>query len=229
MRYALKIVIAGLSTALTLTFFTLSCGGKLDVVGKDSARAFGELLQKAPQLVAADKESGGWSITTPDSGACFIWGGERAAQPFDVILEIYAAPFIEAGLDISKLPATITFNGDKLTVGTKLIPDGSAASGESAPLAAYERIVSLNRDAIGYHAALDHYGINIGGGFLFEWAKDINTNDKDMVFVLNPEPFINAGVTPDKIDGWAFAKVTVDDENGKPVQVDKILKPFNLD
>jgi hypothetical protein len=53
---------------------------------------------------------------------------------------------------------------------------------------------------------------------LFEWAKDMTTNDKDIVFVLDPA----------RITGWAFAKVTVDDENGKPVQVDKILKPFNL-
>ena len=228
MRHILKSVTVCLSTALTFALFTLYCGGKLDVVGKDSARAFGELLQKAPQLVSADQESGGWSITAPDSGARFIWGGERAARAFDVILEIYAAPFIDAGLDISKLPETITFNGGNLTLGAKLIPDGSAASGELTPLAAYERIVNLNRDAIGYHAALDHYGINVGGGNLFEWAKDLGTNDKDMVFVLNPAPFINAGVAPDKIDGWAFAKVTVDDENGKPIQVDKILKPFNL-
>jgi hypothetical protein len=56
----------------------------------------------------------------------------------------------------------------------------------------------------------------------------MSTNDKDIVFVLNPEPFIAAGVDPSKIDGWAFAKVTVDDANGKPVEVDKILKPFNL-
>jgi len=227
MRPALKTVTACLSTVLTLTVFTLSCGGKLDVVGKDSVRAFGELLQKAPQLVSADKESGGWSITAPDSGARFIWA-ETSAQGNDVTLEIQAAPFIDAGLDTLKLPPSIMFSDGKLSVGAKLIPDGSAASGELTPLAAYERIVNLNRDAIGYHAALDHYGINLGGGNLFEWAKDLSTNDKDMVFVLNPEPFIAAGVAPDKIDGWAFAKVTVDDENGRPIQVDKILKFFNL-
>jgi hypothetical protein len=63
---------------------------------------------------------------------------------------------------------------------------------------------------------------------MFEWAKDMSTNDKDIVFVLNPEPFIKAGVDPNKIEGWAFAKVTVDDANGKPIEVDKILKPFNI-
>jgi hypothetical protein len=56
----------------------------------------------------------------------------------------------------------------------------------------------------------------------------MSTNDKDIVFVLNPEPFIKAGVNPNNIKGWAFAKVTVDDANGKPIVVDKILKPFDL-
>jgi hypothetical protein len=63
---------------------------------------------------------------------------------------------------------------------------------------------------------------------MFEWAKNLATNDKDIVFVLALEPFIAAGTDPAKIEGWAFTKVTVDDVNGKPVLVDKILKPFNL-
>jgi hypothetical protein len=56
----------------------------------------------------------------------------------------------------------------------------------------------------------------------------MGTNDKDMVFVLDPAPFIALGVDPDGIEGWAFAKVTVDDANGKPIVVDKLLKPFDL-
>jgi hypothetical protein len=52
-------------------------------------------------------------------------------------------------------------------------------------------------------------------------------NDKDIVFVLNPDPWIAAGVDPNAVDGWAFAKVMVDVE-GKPAEVDKILKPFDL-
>jgi hypothetical protein len=45
---------------------------------------------------------------------------------------------------------------------------------------------------------------------------------------LNPQPFIDAGVKPDKVQGWIFAKVPVKDKNGKPEEVDKFLKPFNL-
>jgi hypothetical protein len=64
---------------------------------------------------------------------------------------------------------------------------------------------------------------------MFEWAKDLSTNDKDIVFVLDPGPFIAAGVDPGRIEGWVFAKVPVMDASGKPVEVDKILKPYDLE
>jgi hypothetical protein len=229
MKKAFILTVIGAITIMTIWILSRSFEG-FDVVGTDSARAFDELLQKTGQWVTEDKENSAWSIVAPDRGARFSWRWEHSAQTDDVTLEIDAVPFIAAGLDTSRLPEAITYSDGKLAVGTKLVPPGSEAKAKakSTPLAAYECLVNLNRSAIGYHAALDHYGINIGGGNLFEWAKDLGTNDKDMVFVLNPEPFIKAGVTPDKIDGWAFAKVTVDDENGKPIQVDKILKPFNL-
>lgn len=46
--------------------------------------------------------------------------------------------------------------------------------------------------------------------------------------LLNPEAFINAGVDPSKVEGWVFAKVPVKDDNGKEIEVDKLLKPFDL-
>jgi len=228
MKKSLFLIIIAVLTILTIFILSRSFDS-LDVVSKDSVRAFNDLLQKIPNLVTEDKEdkeTNGWSIAAPDGGARFILSTTTRGN--DVILEISAAPFITAGLDTSKLTDAITFKNGKLIIGTKLIPDGSPAPTDHTPLAAYERIINLNPNAVGYHAALDHYGISVGDGNLFEWAKNINTNDKDMVFVLNPAPFISAGVQPGKIDGWAFAKVTVDDANGKPIQVDKILKPFDL-
>jgi hypothetical protein len=147
-----------------------------------------------------------------------MWNGESAAIIFD------AAPFINAGLNEAGL-------GEKNVGGGKIlfgIDFQSAGREKTNPLADYQRIVSIGRSALGYHGALDHYGISLGDGNMFEWAKDMAANDKDIVFVLNPAPFLAAGVDPNKIDGWVFAKVTVDDENGKPVEVDKLLKPFNL-
>ena len=204
-------IIPTLMTLTALALTAASCS-KLDVVGNDSVRAFKDLLQTASHLITDDPEdkaySDYWSLTAPDKSARFIWSKDFSKTPkHDVAIIFDAAPFIAAGLDPSKLPDDFTHR------------QGNTI---------YEHIVKLARDAVGYHGALDHYGITLGGGNLFEWAKDLKTNDKDIVFVLDPEPFLKAGTDPNKIDGWVFAKVTVDDENGRPVQVDKILKPFNL-
>jgi hypothetical protein len=203
---------------LAMTAF--SCG-KLDVVGSDSIRSFGELLQNAPQLVSEDTANGGWSILAPDYAARFIWSLN------DITLEFDAAPFIDAGLDPGKLPAYFTRYDGTLIIGTKL-ENKEMYNGEITPLAAYEHIVKQKRSAIGYHAAMDHYGVSLENGNLFEWAKDLNTNDKDIVFALDPEPFIRAGADPNNIEGWLFDKVLVDGENGRMIQVDKFLKPFNV-
>lgn len=211
-----------------LLFLPLSCG-KLDVVGKDSIRAFDVLLRTIPGGAAADAQYGGWALSAPDKSARFIWSKNFRESPrLDALIVFDAAPFIRAGLDPAKLPETITLAEDKIIVGTKLGNEELRYQGEPTPIASYEQIVNLKRDSIGYHGALDHYGVNLGSGHMFEWAKDPDKNDKDIVFVLNPEPFINAGLDPGNVAGWVFAKVPVDDEKGRPVEVDKLLKPFDL-
>jgi len=221
-----KIKLTALFALFAITVFSCS---KLDVVGSYSVRSFNELLQNAPQLVSEDKANGGWSISAPDNNVRFIWSKNFAESPlYDVMLEINAEPFIAAGLDPSRLPDNFIFKDGMFTVGIKLGNEKLSYQGEATPLASYEHIVKLKRGSIGYHGQLDHYGISLGGGNMFEWAKNLTTNDKDIVFVLNPDPFIKAGINPNSIEGWLYAQVTVDDENGKPVQVYKFLKPFNL-
>jgi hypothetical protein len=185
-------------------------------------------LNALPGNIAVDEMNAGWSLSAPDGEARFVWSADYSKSPLhDVMLEMEARPFLDAGLDPDRLPEDIAFYEGKLMVGTKLGNDQLKYSGAPTPLASYEHIVDRYRRIIGYHTALDHYGVSIGDGNLFEWAKDMNTNDKDIVFVLNPEPFIKAGVNPNAVKGWTFAKVPVD-VNGKAVEVDKFLKPFDL-
>ncbi|MHB1483995.1 MAG: hypothetical protein ACYCYI_04970 [Saccharofermentanales bacterium] len=203
----------------------------IDVVGNISITSFETILNTIPDKIVADEMNGGWSLDAPDGTARFIWSKDFSKSPIhDVMLEFDAKPFVDAGLDVDKLPEGIAFD-DKIMVGTKLGNESltyNADSGVATPLASYKKIVELKRDSIKYHAALDHYGVDLGNGNVFEWAKDIKTNDKDIVFVLNPKIFIDAGVDPAKVEGWIFAKVEVMDENGKEIEVDKFLKPFNL-
>jgi hypothetical protein len=226
MKRTRQIIWAGLFSLLIL--MAVSCG-KLDVVGTESVKSFNAILDKAPQEISTDEMTGGWALFSPDGTTKFIWSKNYAESPLhDVMIVFEAQPFIDAGLDINRLPENFTVFEGMIMVGTKLGQEVLKYTGEATPLTSYEQIVKLKRGAIGYHGALDHYGVNLGDGNLFEWAKDMGTNDKDIVFVLNPEPLIAAGLDPSRIDGWVFAKVTVDDANGKPVEVDKILKPFNL-
>lgn len=221
----IKYILVILLLAMTLIFASCS---RLDVIGNKSITSFKEVLNAIPDKIEADEVNGGWTLTAPDNSVKFFWSKDFSkSKIYDAMLVFDAKPFLDAGLNIDKLPDGIVYE-DKLVVGTELGSDSLTYDGEATPLASYEKIVKLNRDSISYHAALDHYGVDLGGGNVFEWAKDMSKNDKDIVFALNPQVFIEAGVDPKKVEGWVFAKVETMDKDGKKVEVDKLLKPFNL-
>lgn len=235
-------MIAMFVVALALAAVSTACA-TLDVVGKASITSFEAVLNTIPGNVQADEANVGWALTAPDDSARFIWSEDYSRAPLhDVMLEFDAQPFLDAGLDPSKLPDAYSFyEGEQmggmgkqmLMIGKKL-GGNEKVSGAATALSAYELIVSNYRDVINYHTTLDHFGVKLGDGNMFEWAKDMTTNgydksvqDKDIVFVLNPEPLIAAGVDPEKIQGWIYAQVEVE-EGGKTEQVWKLLKPFDL-
>ncbi|MDR0852087.1 MAG: hypothetical protein LBN36_06295, partial [Clostridiales Family XIII bacterium] len=177
-------------------------------------RAFNEILEIRPAEAGAET---GWQLTAPDGQAYFVWRNDSTS------LWVDSRPFVAAGLDLSKLE---NVNGDWLVFlssGFDMLNENV----ESTAQKQFETDAKALRDSISYHTALDHYGISFGDGNMFEWAKDVSTNDKDIVFVLNPESLINAGVDPNAVEGWVFAKVPVEID-GKQVEVDKLLKPFDL-
>ena len=227
-----KAVLSFISLALA---FALTACRQLDVVGKKSITSFEAVLSAMGDNVAADDIHGGWSLKAPDGTVRFIWSKDYSESPlYDVMLEYDAKPFLDAGLDTGKLPDTIFFREGKLTVGSKLGSDELIYSGDITPLASYEQIVNKYRKSVSYHTALDHFNVDLGGGNMFEWAKDTTINaatdsaqDKDIVFVLDPAVFIVAGVDLNKVEGWTFAKVTADID-GKPTHADKFLKPFDI-
>ncbi|MHB1391878.1 MAG: hypothetical protein ACYCYE_02185 [Clostridia bacterium] len=202
-----------------------------DVVGKVAVTSFEAILNTVPDKVTFDDTNNGWSLASP-TGERFIWGKDFSMENMaDVMMEFDAKPFTNAGLNVNLLPQEIYLydsNMDKLKVHSELGNEKFTYSGEAKPLDSFKKLVETHRANIGYHEKLDHYGVALGEGNMFEWAKDMSTNDKDIVFVLNPETLINAGVDPSKVEGWVFAKVEVKDEQGKAIEVDKFLKPFNL-
>lgn len=207
----------------------LAACSKLDVIGDQSIKSFDAVLNEVGDNVNEDTAFGGWSLESPDGDVRLVWSKDFSkTTSYDVYLELNAQPFLDAGLDTAKLPEGMLV-GEKLILGTDLGNNGLTYNGDATPLASYKKIVELYRYNITYHAALDHFGIDLTNGNMFEWAKDMTTNDKDMVFALNPEVFINAGIDPNHIEGWVYAKVPTMDEKGKEIEVDKLLKPFDLD
>ena len=216
--------------AMTLVFvLTLAACQQTDVVAQYAVTSFEALVNRLGENAALDTERNAWALTSP--------GGERflMAQSFeetpDVMMEFDAAPFKAAGLDVAKLPAEIYSydpQEDRIAVKGELGDKKFDANASADAVATFRQVVKNNRAAVGYHMELDHYGVELGNGNMFEWAKDLATNDKDMVFVLNPQPFIEAGVDPNAVEGWVFAKVPMMDANNKPVEMEKLLKPYEL-
>jgi hypothetical protein len=203
-----------------------------DLVGQTAVTSFGAMIGALEFPPAADDTDKAWVLTAPDGGASFWW--RREAKPermFDVYLCFDAEPFVEAGLDLNKLPDDMKgMLGDrgKLMAGKKLSAKPLEYNGEITPIASFEQIVRLDRESVGYHAALDHYGVTVADGFVFEWAKDMSKNDKDIVFVLDPKIFMDAGTDPSKVEGWTYAKVPLEDAKGRKFEAYKFLKTFDL-
>ena len=199
-----------------------------DVIGKGAITSFKGMLESLPDKAISNESGKMWVLAAPDQSAFFAWRIDKnTAVPNDIMLWFSAKPFVKAGLDINKLPKEL-LSGDKIVIGAKVKQTVASAKGSITPLSSFEQIVESDRNRIGYHSEMDHYGLSFSGGNVFEWAKNSIKKDKDIVFVLNPQIFIEAGVNPSKVDGWVFGKVTVEDSKGKMVKVDKFLKPFNL-
>lgn len=213
--------------AVTSALIFASCK-QFDVIGYTSVKSFDAVLDAIPAGLAEDGANNAWSLTAPDGSARFIWSRDFSRSPvYDVMIEFDAQPFTDAGLDINRLPQGMVSEG-KIILGTKLGTEALIYDGKANPLASFEKIVELKRESLKYHTALDHFGIDLSGGNMFEWAKDMAANDKDIIFVLDPQIFIDAGADPEKVNGWIFTKVQGMDENNRPVEADKLLKPFDL-
>ncbi|MDR3354321.1 MAG: hypothetical protein LBO21_04735 [Synergistaceae bacterium] len=228
--FVMPAVIAGVLAALA--FGNAEAAFSTDVVGKAAVTSFSEMLGALEFQPASDEEMGAWVLTDPDGNAAFWWRkSSNGMRDYDVFLCFDAEPFVNAGLDAEKLPDEMKGMLDgrgKIMVGRKLSGEELKYDGDITPLSSFEQIVKLDREAVGYHAALDHYGVTVADGSLFEWAKDMSKNDKDIVFVVDPKILIDSGVDPSKVEGWVYTKVPLEDSRGRRFEAEKFLRPFDL-
>jgi hypothetical protein len=229
------------SLAAVLALCSCTALGPLDVVGRRSVEAFGAVLDAIPECIEADA-SGCWSLTAPDGSARFAWPGDKGGpRLYDVYLEVDAQPFLAAGLDPGRLPGSYSYQAAgaadaaaTLAVGVHLQAARSSQAGHSTAQAAYGLLAMNHRDMVSYHAELDHFGVTVGDGNMIEWAHDLHANTTtgepqalDLVFVLNPDPLVAAGLDPTTVEGWAYAPVLAMG-GGRPVEVMRLLRPYDI-
>jgi hypothetical protein len=226
----MKIKVLAILLTVVVSGTVLSGCKAADVVGKAAVTSYEQLLNKVSDKVIFEEANNRWVLTTP-TGEIFGTSVDFSTDKPDAVVEFDAEPFLKAGLNVEKLPSgqyIYDSSTGRITMPYEFGQTKFNYSGSPTALETFKNIVDNHRNIIGYHAELDHYGIDLGNGNMFEWAKDIAKNDKDIVFVLNPQPFIDAGVDTSKVEGWVFAKVNVKNMEGKMEAVDKLLKPFNL-
>jgi len=230
-------------------------GTKIDFYAKNSTNSFRSILDVVPgQEERRENLPQGWSLSTPDGSAKLVWSKHPGADSADdVVMELDATPFVKAGLDVNSLPKNVIFYQNKLLVGRKLAKDSKKSGGEDTAIASYERLLRACRESgdihvtgecalrnaeVGRQSTLgryvagetrkkDHYGINLGDGNIFEWGGNTRKEQEDFAFVLNPEPFIRAGIDPERIEGWSYAKIPVE-MDGKLIKADRLLKQVNI-
>lgn len=202
-----------------------------DVVAVYAVQSLDVLLHAPGVTIARRDVAGAWVLTSPGVET-FMFGGNAPSGSNELVVTLDARPFLAAGLDPSLLPAGVQLNGDgahaslvmTYEVGVGTFSDAA----ESQPLQALQDLVHNHRAMLGYHVALGHFGLALGGGNMLEWAQDMRANDKDLVFVLNPQPFVDVGVDVANVQGWVLADVSVMDAQGRKSTVRKLLRFYNL-
>lgn len=196
--------------ALALLIFIAGCTST-DVVKREAQSSFEEIL--AVDSVESSVMDGYAHIIIAD-GYHFDLSLNPQSTSEDVIMAVMAMPFLDAGLDITKLPSNMRIKDDMLLITFEGIK-GSMTYDAKGQM---NSLLTNNRTLLGYHAELDHFGIALGD-HKFEWAKNMATNDKDAVFILSADVLRLAGVNVEAVDGWLFT--TMDG-------MDLLLKPIDL-
>lgn len=213
----MKKIVTAFAAIVAATVLFTGCA-TTDVVQKYSKQSFSDILKTDPSLVSEGKNND--FILTADGKTLLTVSRDYSKSEEDIVLSTPIQPFVNAGLDVSKLGKGYRADSTNLYLVTDF---GKGTGGKDTPEQALFESVTADRKALTYHQALDHYGIVLNGG-KFEFAKDYTKNDKDIVFAIAAKPLRDLGVDVQDVEGWTFK--TMKDESGK--DVDLLLKPYNL-
>ena len=196
--------------------FTLSENPKLDVVANhavESFKTFGEIIK----INGYDERL--YNVYSPDGTEVFSYGES-------VQLTIDAGWFTAAGFDPDKFNGEAILEDSRLTFISDYVK--GVANGSNI-FDTFENILRSNRHALEYHTDHVLFELHLGGGNAFRWAKDWRTNTRGMTFVLNPQPFVEAGLELENLQGWALTNVNIMHGQESGQTVPRLLKNYSFE
>lgn len=185
---------------------------QLDVVAAGAVSTFEAVLEALPAVETSDV----YKIESPDHAVRMSW---KRSEQGEVFFSIDAQSFLNAGLSMDQSPYPIEDG--------RMIVSSGWSVGLETPELLMQSVAEQQRERIGFHAAHGHYGLSFSGGNALEWAPDFANSEKDIVFVLNPGQLVSAGVDIEQVEGWVYTTIPMM-ENGKMIEVYKLVKPFDL-
>lgn len=210
-----------LSTVFAFVATLTACSRPLNKQEKDAVRTFGDVMAVLP----AEEKDGWFQLTAPDNDAKFVFSNDCVWMAVD------AAPFIAAGMDAATLENIRESIFYKSDIGFSLPGwDMLNRNVKDTALAQFEADIRYFKvaetdETFRINFADDH-NTRLDSA-VFEWAKDIEQGECDVIFTLNAEPLIAAGVQPEKVEGWEPVQISVE-VDGKIEQVWRFRKSFDL-
>lgn len=237
MKKTKKIVALIFSVALAISITGCSRGKTGSKEADNALNSFNEITKAYPDSVGFHEALKHWGFAVGE-GEKFEWSKDMSANKADFAMVLLADPLVEAGLDVEKLdkeqwlyePAGKGEKGEDLPnrlIKPYNISDKKQNSNGSDD--AMRRLLKEDNSMIKYHQDQKHYALTLGEGNQVQWTEELGLNNADMIFVLEAEPLVKAGLDIAKLDGtgWVFKEASQDDM-GMGENPDQIVKIFDI-
>lgn len=228
-----SILAVAMSSVLVLSL--TACGTKEveENITDKGISAFNEIVKTYPDKKGFHDALQHWGFEM-NPGEKLEWSNDMSANKADFAMVILAEPLISAGLDVEKLDKNVWLfeEAGKDTMGMEQparlilpydISDTKMTTNSSSD--AMKALLDADADNLKYHEDKQHYVLNLGNTNEAIWTEQLGLNDSDMVFVLDAEPLITAGLDINKLEGsgWLFKEASDIDKTP-----DQIIKTFDL-
>ena len=184
-------------TAIACEVVLTGCSSVLSRRQRDALTAFDSVMTALP----AESKDGWFQIAAPDGGAIFAFSNDGASLAVD------ASPFIAAGLDAGALDNVFESVFYQRDLGFSL--PGWDMLNQNIKDTAYEQFkADMKYFNVRYNDATGCYSIDFEQA-MFVWSDEITCGERCIIFLLDPEPLLAAGVDPGLVNGWNYVQTSI--------------------